>query len=635
MELVPVCDPARVGKGWVEEVMEAKAELKKELELVPERPGVYLFRSQSGTVIYVGKAVSLRNRLRSYFQAKGHPERIRRLLLEAARFEYIVTDSEVEALVLECNLIKEYRPKFNINLKDDKSYPYLRVTAEEFPRVMITRNLVRDGSRYFGPYPDVNAVKEAVNLLRKLFPFRSCPDKNLAPRGRPCLNGQIKNCLAPCTGGVSSGDYREMIEQLVLFLEGRRREVEKRLAAQMEEAAGRWDFERAAALRNQLAALKKFREQQRVARAAGRDEDVLAVGTFLDEVCVLLFRLRGGKLVAEEHYFLTEAGGLQPGEILASFMKQYYHAGREIPAVLLVSAPLPESELLAAWLGRERGSKVVIRFPRRGRGRELLQLALENATLYARQRKKRALAYQEKGRLLALELQKALDLGAPPRRLECVDISHFGGRETVGSLIRFTDGQPDRKGYRRYRIRGDVAGDDYAALREVLRRRLGRTGKEPLPDLLVIDGGKGQLHAALAVLRETGCTGVELVALAKEEEEIFRPGSRTALSLPPSHPGLHLLQQARDEAHRFARAYQERLRSSKATASLLGEVRGIGKKRQEALLRHFGSLARLRAASFGELAAVPGMNKKAAEALHEFLHGAGMGEDWGKQCGKR
>lgn len=608
---------------------ELKSELKEELELVPDRPGVYLFRNRAGAVIYVGKAVSLRNRLRSYFQAKGHSARIRRLLCEAAGFEYIVTESEVEALVLECNLIKEYRPKFNINLKDDKSYPYLRVTAEEFPRVMITRNLVRDGSRYFGPYPDVSAVKETVSLLRKLFPFRTCPDKTLAPRGRPCLNGQIKNCLAPCTGGVSPGDYREMIEQLLLFLEGKTREVEKRLTAQMEEAAAAWDFERAARLRNQLAALKKFREQQRVARAAGRDEDVLALGAFLDEVCVLLFRVRGGKLVAEEHYFLTGTEEMQPGEILASFMKHYYHAGREIPAVIFVSAPLPEAELLAAWLSRERGGKVEICHPRRGRGRELLRLALENATLYAQRRKKRIFSTREKGHLLVLELQRALDLKNPPRRLECIDISHFGGRETVGSLVRFTGGLPDKQGYRRYRIRGEAAGDDCAALQEVLRRRLARAAREPLPDLLVIDGGKGQLRAALAVLGEAGHPEVEVAALAKEEEEIFRPGAKDPLSLPGDHPGLHLLQQARDEAHRFARAYQEKLRTSKMTASALAEVPGIGRKRSEALLKHFGSLARLRAASFDELAGVPGMNKKAAAALYEFFHGAagrGRGE---------
>ncbi len=294
-------------------------ELKQDLDLTPERPGVYLFRNRAGVVIYVGKALSLRNRLRSYFQAKGQPEKTQRLVTEAVRFEYLVTDSEVEALVLECNLIKEYRPKFNINLKDDKSYPYLRVTAEQFPRVMVTRNLVRDGSRYFGPYPDVGAVRETVGLLRRLFPFRSCPGQDLAPRSRPCLNAQIRQCLGPCAGRVSPEGYQETIENLVQFLEGKTRDVEKSLAARMAEASRAMDFERAARFRNQLASLRTFREQQRVAQASGSDEDVLAVGAWLDEICVLILRVRGGKLVAEENYFLSEAEELQPGEILASF----------------------------------------------------------------------------------------------------------------------------------------------------------------------------------------------------------------------------------------------------------------------------------------------------------------------------
>jgi len=595
-------------------------EMKKELELVPERPGVYLFRNQVGTVIYVGKAVSLKNRLRSYFQSKGYSERIRRLVQEAARFEYIVTDSEVEALILECNLIKEYRPKYNINLKDDKSYPYLRITADQFPRVLITRNLVRDNSRYFGPYPNVNAVRETVNLLRKLFPFRSCSDKSLVPRSRPCLNAQIRQCLAPCAGNVSPEAYREMIDQLVLFLEGNTSEVEKRLAEQMKEAARALDFERAARIRDQLAALRKVREQQRVASASGPDQDVLALGAYLDEVCVLLFRVRGGKLVAEEHYFLTGTEDSTAGDILGSFLKQYYHPGRDIPPAILVSHHPSEADLLAVWLSRLRGGKVEIRLPKRGRGRELVRLALENATLKAERRNRRALQSQEKGRALMLELQNALGLKRYPRRLECVDISHFGGQETVGSLVCFSDGQPDKKGYRHYRIRNGAPGDDYAAVQEVVRRRLGRARQDPLPDLLVIDGGRGQLHAAEAILRQLNCTEVELAALAKEDEQIFRPGHTAPIHLPRSNPGLHLLQQARDEAHRFAHSYQEKLRHKKANTSLLGEVPGIGKKRQTALLRRFGSLARLREASPEDLAAVPGMNSKAAAALYDYLH---------------
>lgn len=596
-------------------------DMREELELVPERPGVYLFRNRAGAVIYVGKAVSLKNRLRSYLQGKSPDARIRKLMEEAERFEFIVTESEVEALVLECNLIKEYRPKYNINLKDDKSYPYLRITPDEFPRVLITRKLVRDGSRYFGPYPDVGAVKETLRLLRKLFPFRTCSERSLAPRGRPCLNAQIRQCLAPCTGGVSPEAYGEMIEQLILFLEGNTREVEKRLERQMEDAAAALDFEKAARLRDQLAAIRRVRQQQRVASASGAEADVLALGGYLGEVCVLLLRLRGGKVVGEEHYFLTGTEGFQPGEILASFMKQYYSPGRDIPGTIFVSHPVSEAELLAEWLRRLRGAKVEVRHPKRGRGRELVRLALENAVLKAEQRMRRALHSRERGRALALELQKALGLKKYPKRLECVDISHFAGREAVGSLVSFYDGQPDKKGYRRYRLRESDPGDDYAAIQEVLRRRLRRASQDPLPDLLVIDGGKGQLRAAEAVLREAGCDEVELVALAKEEEEIYRPGCSDPIALPANNPGLHLLQQARDEAHRFALSYQEKLRRKAAKASPLGEVPGIGKKRQAALLKHFGSLSRIREATLEELAAVPGMNRKAAAALYDHLHG--------------
>lgn len=596
--------------------------IKKDLDLIPDRPGVYIFRNRSGMVIYVGKAVSLPNRLRSYFQPRGLIERIRRMTEEAARLEYIVTDTEAEALVLECNLIKEYRPKYNIDLKDDKSYPYIRVTAEEFPRVMMTRNLVRDGSRYFGPYPNVGAVKETLDFLRKLFLFRSCPDRKLVPRSRTCLNGQIKQCMGPCVGNISVEEYNEMIEQLVLFLEGKTHEVERRLGQQMKDASERLDFEEAARLRNQLDAVKKLHEQQRVARATGPDQDVLAVGSYLDEVCVIILRVRGGNVVAKEHYFLAGAEEMPPGEVLSSFIKRYYQGGREIASTILVSSPVEEATLLAVWLGDMKGSKVEIRFPKRGQGRELVGMAKENAALIAEQRCRRSLRSQEKGRTLALALQEALNLKRFPRKLECIDISHLGGEETAASLVCFTDGQPDKQNYRRYRVKTPTAGDDYAAMREVVTRRFKNADKDGLPDLLVLDGGKGQLNAALDVLQQIGFSSPppDVVSIAEDAEELYLPGRSEPLILPRSHPGLHLLQQARDEAHRFALSYQKKLRQRRLKASILRQVPGIGKKRQTALLRHFGSLSRMRKASLEELAGVPGMNRKTAETLYQFLH---------------
>lgn len=593
--------------------------IKKELDLIPDRPGVYIFRNRSGRVIYVGKAVSLPNRLGSYFRPRGLSERIRKMTEEATRLEYIIADTEAEALVLECNLIKEYRPKYNIQLKDDKSYPYIRVTAEEFPRVMMTRNLVRDGSRYFGPYPNVGAVKETMDFLRKLFLFRTCSERKLVPRSRTCLNGQIKQCLGPCVGNVSSEKYQEMIEQLVLFLEGRTNEVEKGLSQQMKDAADRLDFEEAARLRNQLDAVNKLHEQQRVAQATGPDQDFLAVGSYLDEVCVVILRARGGDVVSKEHYFLIGAEELPEGEVLSSFIKRYYHKGREIPSAILTSAQVDEAELLATWLTDQKGKRVKIRFPKRGRGKELVGMALENASVIAEQHYRSSLKNKEKGIALVLDLQKALGLDKPPARLECIDISHLGGQETVGSLVCFTDGQPDKKGYRHYRIKGKVCGDDYAAIQEVVKRRVGSSVPNNLPDLLLIDGGKGQLNSALEALQHIGAPHLELASLAEEEEEIYLPGRSGPLVLPRNHPGLHLLQQARDEAHRFALTYQKKLRQRRMKTSLLRQVPGIGKKRQEALLRHFGSLKRIRQASIDELAAVPGMSRKVAEELKRVL----------------
>jgi excinuclease ABC subunit C len=593
--------------------------VKKELDLIPDRPGVYIFRNRSGRVIYVGKAVSLPNRLRSYFQSRGLSERIRKMTEEAARLEYIVTDTEAEALVLECNLIKEYRPKYNIQLKDDKSYPYIRVTAEELPRVMMTRNLVRDGSSYFGPYPNVGAVKETLELLRKLFPFRTCSERKLAPRSRTCLNGQIKQCLGPCVGNVSPEKYQEMIEQLVLFLEGKTHEVEKRLSHQMKDAAEKLDFEEAARLRNQLDAINKLGEHQRVARATGPDQDILAVGSYLGEVCVVVLRSRGGNVVAQEHYFLTVAEGLPEGEVLSSFIKRYYQRGREIPSAILTSAQVDEADLLASWLTGQKGRQVKIRFPKRGRGKELVGMALENASIIAEQHYRSSLKNREKGIAMVLDLQKALGLDKPPVRLECIDISHLGGQETVGSLVCFIDGRPDKKGYRHYRIKAELYGDDYAAVQESVKRRVGSSAKNNLPDLLLIDGGKGQLNSALEALQQIDSPHFDIASLAEEKEEIYLPGRSDPLVLPPSHPGLHLLQQARDEAHRFALTYQKKLRQRRMKASVLRQVPGIGKKRQEALLRHFGSLKRIRKASIDELAAVPGMNRRVAEDLNKFL----------------
>jgi excinuclease ABC subunit C len=395
--------------------------------------------------------------------------------------------------------------------------------------------------------------------------------------------------------------------------------VEKRLSHQMKDAAEKLDFEEAARLRNQLDAINKLGEHQRVARATGPDQDILAVGSYLGEVCVVVLRSRGGNVVAQEHYFLTGAEGLPEGEVLSSFIKRYYQRGREIPSAILTSAQVDEADLLASWLTGQKGRQVKIRFPKRGRGKELVGMALENASIIAEQHYRSSLKNREKGIAMVLDLQKALGLDKPPVRLECIDISHLGGQETVGSLVCFIDGRPDKKGYRHYRIKAELYGDDYAAVQESVKRRVGSSAKNNLPDLLLIDGGKGQLNSALEALQQIDSPHFDIASLAEEKEEIYLPGRSDPLVLPPSHPGLHLLQQARDEAHRFALTYQKKLRQRRMKASVLRQVPGIGKKRQEALLRHFGSLKRIRKASIDELAAVPGMNRRVAEDLNKFL----------------
>ncbi len=613
--------------------------MREKLDKLPESPGVYIFRDDKGDVIYVGKAVSLKHRLRSYFGAAASRDpKVKALMSRARDLEYITTDSEVEALILESNLIKEHRPRYNVFLKDDKSYPYLKVTLnEEFPRVFITRRVVKDGSRYFGPYTQVGAVHETLRLLKRIFPLRSCKQKTLASRSRPCLNQHIKRCLGPCCGLITPEEYRRVVDGVLLFLEGKQEQLVEDLRHRMEQAAEKLEFERAAQLRDQLQAVEKVIEKQKIVSSDMEDRDVVAMARAQDQCCVMVFFVRGGKLIGREHFILDDTGDMSRAEVLNGFIKQYYLQAEFIPREIMVEdIPAEEHEVLERWLTGKRGARVYIHVPRRGEKKKLVDLVGRNALLVLEEVQASRVARREDLQQALGELARELGLNSPPRRLECFDISNIQGTETVASMVVFEDGKPAPQQYRRFKIKTVAGPDDFASMREALTRRFSRglqerelvnTGQMSsrqakfhcLPDLLVIDGGKGQLSSALAVLQEHGLEHIPACGLAKEEELIFLPGRSDPVRLPENSPALKMLQRLRDEAHRFAVTYHRQLRGKRNLKSMLEEIEGIGAVRRRELLRAFGSVERIREAGLEELAAVPGMNRRAAQAVYDFF----------------
>ena len=606
---------------------------------IPAKPGVYIFRNAQGEVIYVGKAISLRNRVRSYFQQGAkHLPKTRAMLEHIADLEYIVTDSEVEALILECNLIKEHRPRYNVLLKDDKSYPYIKVTlGEEYPRVMSTRRVVKDGSRYFGPYTQVGAMNETLRLIKRLFPFRTCSARQFAVRTRVCLNYHIKRCQGPCTGEVDKEQYRAAINEIVLFLEGRQDDLIKRLEKRMHRAAEDLDFEQAAELRDQLQALKKVVERQKMVSEGLEDQDVVAMARGMNEVCVMVFFVRGGKLIGREHYLLKNTDDLTRGEVMAGFLKQYYNQVEFIPRQVLLSEDTgEEAELIGQWLTGKRGSKVTVKTPKRGEKLKLVEMVSKNALLVLQQLELEGQA--KKGRLddALEELARALHLPEPPYRLECFDISNIQGAEQVASMVVFEGGKPSTGEYRRFKIRTVEGPNDFAAMEEVIFRRFSRGLEEQkllqtgqistkeakfnrFPQLVIIDGGKGQLSAARRVMAHLGVEDIPTFGLAKEEELLFSEHSSDPVVLPRDSQGLYLVQRLRDEAHRFAVTYHRSLRSKRNLKSLLDEIGGIGPGRKRALLKEFKTIQDIEKAEVADLKQVQGMDAKAAEAVYRFF----------------
>ena len=594
-------------------------------------------RDAKGEVLYIGKARSLRSRVRSYFQDPGPADpRLRSMINQIDRFEFIVTDSEVEALALEANLIKEHRPKYNVKLRDDKQYPLLKITwDEDYPQLLIVRRIKDDGARYFGPYTDSGALRDTLRLLRRLFPLRTCKRRIGVDRvARPCLNHDIGRCLAPCVGAVDREAYRAMIEQVCLFLEGRGDRLARDLQAEMEEAAGRLDFERAAALRDRLMDLRKVMERQKVVSTAGEDLDVLGLAAGSEAALVQVFRVRGGKLIGREHFVLTPGAEADPAGSLEAFLSQYYAEVPQIPPEILLPLPLEDGEALAAWLSARRGRKVSLAVPKRGPKKELVAMAMENAALLLEQERVRRSYEEERTAEAGAELAVVLGLPGPPRRMEAFDISDLHGQEAVASMAVFIDGRPAPGEYRRFRIRTVSGSNDFAMLAEAAGRRFRRglaeraegkagAGFADLPDLLLIDGGKGQLHAVLDELAKIeGFDPPFTIGLAKEEEEIYLPDRSDPIVLPRDAPALHLLQRLRDEVHRFALTYHRTVRAKRTKLSALDGIPGIGPRRKQALLRHFGSVKRIVAASLEELCSVEGMTRAAAEAVYFGLRRA-------------
>ncbi len=586
--------------------------LQEKLKTLPDSAGVYLMKDSRGKIIYVGKAVVLKNRVRQYFQAnKNHGAKVKAMVAKIADFETIVTASEVEALILECNLIKKYRPRYNISLKDDKSYPYLKLTlAEDFPRIVLTRRVVHDGSRYFGPYTSGLAVKETLLLLQKIFPLRTCRTFSK----RPCLEFHIKRCLAPCAEKISRENYMQFVNAAEKFLEGRTAQVEREISNQMTEAAEKLNFEAAARLRDILTAIRKVTEKQKIVTDTG-DVDAIGLARLDGETCAQIFFVREGKVTGRESFLLSGATDEDDAQTVTEFIKQYYSRAQISAAEILLPVALAQDDLkiLSKWLG----AKLIE--PKRGVKRSLVEMATQNAEKFLAEESARRQIKNAQTIGAVEELKKFLNLPRIPRRMECFDISHIQGAETVASMVVFENGSPDKKSYRRYKIHStEGKPDDFLSMREVICRRYEKIPEESLPDLIVIDGGIGQLNSALEIIRGAGHK-VPVVGLAKQFELIFVEGTPVPIELPHDSQALKLMQRIRDEAHRFAITYHRKLRRTRNLKSELDSVSGIGAKRRAALFEKFGTLTKIKSATVEELAAVPSMNKTAAEALGKFF----------------
>lgn len=598
---------------------------KIDLQAFPNKPGVYLMKDKGGRIIYIGKAGDLKGRVRSYFTKREDlSPRIRLLINKVADIEYLVTDSQIEALVLENNLIKKHHPYFNVRLRDDKTYPYIKITTfEDYPRLQIVRRMQTDEAAYFGPYTNVSSMRETLSLILQIFPLRTCNKKIDGKERRACLNYQIKRCLAPCVGGVSKDNYLQLVKNVCSFLAGKQERVVKDLQAQMERASHNLEFEKAAQIRDKIQTVEKVIEKQKMVLPKIKDEDIIGISHNENSACLEIFFVRYGKLLGEEHFIMEHKKALEK-EILTTFVKQFYLRAARIPPQIVIPLEIEERESIENWLSEKRGEKVFFKIPRRGEEKGLINLANKNANLHLTESLSQD---KEKGGKEVLdELQNLLNLTSPPLRIEAFDISNLGGKEAVGSLVVFLEGKPNKSDYRRFKIKTVEKADDYAMLGEVLSRRFQSPPFKPsslMPDLLLIDGGRGQLNSCLSVLKKLGLSKIPAIGLAKKEEHIFikdKDGSLSRLVLAKDSKALHLLQKVRDEAHRFALSYHKKLRKKKLEESRLDKVPGIGERRRQKLLAHFGSLGRIKEASLEDLQRVGGISKELAMKVRSKIN---------------
>ena len=610
-------------------------DIQDELKKLPAKPGVYIMHGEKDEIIYVGKAISLKNRVRQYFQSsRNKGVKIEQMVTHITRFEYIITDSELEALVLECNLIKEHRPKYNTMLMDDKSYPFIKVTVDEvFPRIMLARQMKKDKARYFGPYTSAGAVKDTIDLIRKLYKIRSCNRELPQDIGkeRPCLNHHIHQCNAPCQGYISQEEYRKAIDEVLRFLNGDYDRILKELEEKMMEASEALEFEKAIEYRELIGSVKQIAQKQKITDTQGEDRDILAVAMDLEDAVVQVFFIRGGRLIGRDHFYLKRANEESKKEVLSSFIKQFYAGTPYIPSVLMIQEEIEDLELLEEWLTQKKGYKVHIRIPKKGTKEKLVELARKNAAIVLNTDKERL--KREEGRTIGAvkELEQLLGISGVVR-MEAFDISNTSGFESVGSMVVYEKGKPKRSDYRKFKIKGVQGADDYASMEEVLTRRFEhglkekQEGKEmgsftTFPDLIMMDGGKGQVNVALQVLDKLHLN-IPVCGMVKDDHHQTRGlyYQNEEIEIDKNSEAFRLITRIQDEAHRFAITFHRQLRGQKQVHSILDDIKGIGTTRRKELMKHFNNIEEIKEATVEGLKNIPSMNEKAAQSVYEFFH---------------
>ncbi len=611
-------------------------DIAEELKKLPEKPGVYIMKNKDGEIIYIGKAVVLKNRVRQYFNSYSNQNaKVQAMISQIHEFEYIVTDTEIEALILECNLIKKHKPKFNIMLKDDKNYPFIKITMkEEFPRVVITRKIEKDGAKYFGPFTSAVAVKETVDIIKKLFPIKSCNKvfKNNKGKDRPCLNYHIHQCLGPCQGNVSKEEYREIILDIVKFLDGNQQYIIEKLEKEMDIASQNMEFEKAAKLRDKIISLRHIAQRQKIVSADMENRDVIAFARDQTDSCIQIFFIRKGKITGRKHFIFEGINHLTDAELMTSFVKQFYSNTEYIPKEIVIQVDIDERDVIEKWLLEKRTSKVYIKVPKRGEKLRLIEMVSENAVICLESFKERVKNEKKVAKEGLEKITAVLNFKNHPKRIEAYDISNTGSSEIVASMVVFENGLPSKSEYRRFKIKSIESQNDYASMQEVIYRRFTRArkhkeeGKEEkgfgkLPDIIMVDGGIGHVNLVYDVLKELEIENIPVIGMVKDKKHRTSGlvGKDFEFDLSQDFLLLRFITSIQDEAHRFALEYNKKLRKKRYSGSVLDNIEGIGQKRKQALIRHFGSVKKIRSASVSQLSEVKGISKELANNIYEYF----------------